>query len=301
MKKILISILATVLALAPALAANTTKSYQLSGFTGIRASNAFTVELTQSQSFSVSVDVPDYLEQYLRVTVEQNQLVIGLTTLPKAVERKLSAERRGVLSAVVRMPSLERVSLSGAAILECSGVFPALMDRAMRIDMSGTSHVNGLEVSGRSIDISLSGASGLDLTGSFNNMDVDISGASTVWAKADIDELDAELSGSGRLEFEGGVEEASIEASGAAHASLRSSITLRKLEIEGSGATSIDTRNAAAETVEVELSGAANCKVSAIRRIEVEASGASTCLYESGPDTRVNVIQVSRGATLRKL
>ena len=82
---------------------------------------------------------------------------------------------------------------------------------------------------------------------------------------------------------------------------IESADTLHELDIEGSGAASIDTRSAKANEVTVELSGAANCKVSAIRRISVEATGASTCSYEAEADTMVDVIQVARGASLRKL
>ena len=149
--------------------------------------------------------------------------------------------------------------------------------------------------------VSLSGAAEADLAGDFDEVSLDISGAGKIKLDSRCPELDAELSGSARADLKGSYREVSIEASGAARVDIESADTLHELDIEGSGAASIDTRSAKANEVTVELSGAANCKVSAIRRISVEATGASTCSYEAEADTRVDVIQVARGASLRKL
>ena len=113
--------------------------------------------------------------------------------------------------------------------------------------------------------------------------------------------MKAELSGSARLDLDGKFDAVSIEASGASQAELLSSTTLSSLDIECSGASSVESRQAKAMDVNVELSGASKCRVSALRRLSVEASGASTCYYEGGPDTKVEAVQISRGSTLKKL
>ncbi|MBR4817923.1 MAG: DUF2807 domain-containing protein [Bacteroidales bacterium] len=301
MKRILLTALAVMLAAATAFAGTFSNKYNLSGFTGIKASSLFHVELSPSSTFSVSIEAPDYLEQYIVAEVSHGQLVLRMKDLPNSVQRKLSDERSGVIRADMSMPLLESVSLSGAAALNVNGAFPALRNGRFLLDMSGATHAKGLSLSGPEADISLSGAAEADLAGDFDEVSLDISGAGKIKLDSRCPELDAELSGSARADLKGSYREVSIEASGAARVDIESADTLHELDIEGSGAASIDTRSAKANEVTVELSGAANCKVSAIRRISVEATGASTCSYEAEADTRVDVIQVARGASLRKL
>ncbi len=301
MKKIVLTALAAMLATAAAFAGTFSNNYNLSGFTGIRASSLFHVEVTPSSGFSVSIEAPDYLESYIIVEVNRNQLVLRMKELPKAISKKLSDERSGSVRAEVSMPQLESVSLSGAAALKANGTFPDLQRRPFLLDMSGATHARGLSVSAYEAKIVLSGATEADLTGDFDEVSLDISGAGKLKLDTKCPELEAELSGSARADLKGEFKEVSIEASGAARADLESAGALHELDIEGSGAASIDTRNAKAQEVSVELSGAANCRVSAIRRITVEATGASTCTYEAEADTKVDIIQIARGASLRKL
>ncbi len=301
MKKILLTTLAVILAIVPALAGTFSNDYKLSGFTGIRASSVFSVELSPSANFSVGIEAPDYMEPYIIVEVSRNQLVLRMKELPKSISRKLSDEKSGSVRAIVKMPLLESVSLSGAATLSAEGSFPTLRDRAFQLDMSGASHAKGLSLSAPSAIISLSGATEAGLTGRFTKVSLEISGAGRIKMGVEVSDLDAELSGSARADLKGNFKEVSIEASGAARVDMESDETLAELDIEGSGAASIDTRSAKAQEVSVELSGAANCKVAAIRTIAIEATGASTCSYEAEAGTRVDIIQVSRGASLRKL
>lgn len=301
MKKILLTTLAAILAIVPVLAGTFSNDYKLSGFTGIRASSFFNIELSPSSTFSVSMEAPDYLEPYIIVEVSHNQLVFRMKELPKSISRRLSDERSGSVRAIVRMPLLESISLSGAAVLNVEGAFPSLRDRAFQLDMSGASHAKGLSLSAPSASLSLSGATEAGLTGRFTKVSLDISGAGSVKMDVEVSDLDAELSGSARVDLKGSFKDVSIEASGAARVDMKSDDILAELDIEGSGAVSIDTRDAQAQEVSVELSGAANCKVSAIRTFTVEATGASTCSYEAEAGTKVDIIQISRGASLRKL
>ena len=281
MKKILLTALSVLLAATASLAATFSNNYSLSGFTGIRASSVFHVDVSQSSRYSVSVEAPDYLEPYISVEVEQNQLVLRMKQMPRAIEKRLSSENSGAVVAVVRMPRLESVSMSGAAVLRADGDFPTLKERPFRLDMSGASKARGLSLSASAAVISLSGAVEAGLTG------------------API--VKAELSGSGHLNMEGMFEDVSIQASGASGVHLLSEKVLSSLRIQGSGASSIDCRSAKAQNVRVGLSGASNCKVAALRTFEVEASGASSCSYEDAPGLDIDIIQVSRGASLRKL
>ena len=301
MKKILLTTMAVILALLPAMAGTFTKSYPFKDFTGISASHIFHVEVSPSSTFSVRVDAPDYLEPYINVTVERKQLILSVKALPKAINRRLSDEKVGAITAVVTLPVLESVSLSGAARLQCDGVFPDLGGRPFRLSLSGATHADGLAVSSDRSEIKLSGASHASLRGSYGKVGLEASGASKARLGVKSPSVDAELSGSARLDLEGEFDRVSIEASGAAQAELESDVTVSSLDIECSGASSVESRRAKALDVNVELSGASKCRVAVVNRIRVEASGASTCYYESGPDNKVDAVSVSRGSTLKRL
>ena len=301
MKKTLLTTLAVILALVPALAGTISKSYELKDFTGISATHVFQVDLRPSSTFSVKIEAPDYLEPYLNVRVDHKQLILSIKDLPKAVNRRLSDEKSGFLRAVVTMPVLESVSLSGAAKLQADGVFPDLGGRPFRLSLSGATHADGLAVSSDRTEIKLSGASHASLKGSYDKVGLEASGASKARLGVKSPSVDAELSGSARLDLEGEFDRVSIEASGASQAELQSSVTVSSLDIECSGASSVESRQAKAMDVNVELSGASKCRVAALRRLSVEASGASTCYYEGGPDTSIEAVQISRGSTLKKL
>ena len=301
MKKTLLTTLAAIMALVPALAGTFSKSYPLRDFTGISASHIFHVEISPAPTFSVKVEAPDYLEPYINVSVDRKQLTLSVKSLPRAIERKLSDERPGAIRAFVTMPELESVSLSGAARMECLGDFPDLGRGTFRLSLSGASHADGLSVPAARAEIRLSGASHASLRGRYANVGVEASGASKAKIGIMAPSVKAELSGSARLDLEGEFDLVSIEASGASQAELLSSTTLSSLDIECSGASSVESRKAKALDVSVELSGASKCRVSALRSITVDTSGASTCYYEGTNDTKVNAVSVSRGSTLKKL
>lgn len=301
MKKILLTALSVLLAASASLAATFSNSYSLSGFTGIRASSFFHVNVSQSSRYSVSIEAPDYLEPYISVEVEQNQLVLRMKQFPRAIEKRLSSEKSGAIIAEVRMPRLESVSLSGAAVLTAEGEFPTLRERPFRLDMSGASRARNLSLSASAAVISLSGAAEAGLTGRYGEMRIEASGAANAKLGIEAPIVKAELSGSSHLNMDGMFEDVAIQASGASSVNLLSERTLSSLKIQGSGASSIDCRSAKTQNVRVGLSGASNCKVAALRTFEVEASGASSCSYEAGPGLDIDIIQVSRGASLRKL
>lgn len=300
MKRIILTIAAVLLSLTPTLAGTISKSYPYKGFTGIRASHVFHVSLSASPTFSVRVEAPDYLEPYLIVEQDRGQLVLRINRLPRDIERKFSKEKIGSLYAEVSMPALESVSLSGAARLEAEGDFAPLGGKTFRLDLSGATHASGLSVQAAVADIRLSGASNAGLKGIYEKVGLESSGASKSRLGVDAVTVNAELSGSSSLDLEGEFDKISVEASGASHADLQSTAIMSLLNIECSGASSVNGRDAKAENVSVEISGASNCKVSALRSLTVEATGASTCYYED-TGSKVDIIQVSRGAALRKL
>ena len=273
-----------------------TRDYDYCDFTGLSVSNAFSVDLRRGNRFSIRVQVPDYLEPYLRVRVINDVLTIGLDELPRRIQQKRNADNQA-MTAVVTMPRLYSLRLSGAVRLRSGDTFPS-DHAAFRIHLSGSSRVDDLSVSGRGEAwVRCSGASTLSMTGRFDAWDVELTGSSSLRLAASAEALEADLSGASRAVFEGDFSDADVEMSGSAKVRINGRVT--ELDVDGSGASSLEAGDT--QRCEVELSGAAECKVTVHDRLKVDLSGASKCRYHASKNIEVEVESVSHGATLKRL
>jgi hypothetical protein len=201
-----------------------TKNFDLSGFTAIDASSAFQIDVTQSESFTVSVTADDNLWDHVVVRKDGDTLVLGL--------QPPGAYSNTHLSAKVSMPTLSRVNLSGAS----GGTVRGFKSQApLTLQLSGASHLSG-DVQASNADFGLSGASNISLTGAadslrlegsgacnadlsgfaVNSANVQLSGAS----KANVNvknSLDYELSGASHLTFTGNPHMGTMNTSGASN------------------------------------------------------------------------------------
>jgi len=207
-----------------------TQEMDFSDFTRLDISSAFTVDITRGDSYRVSITADDNLFSYLNVYKVGNTLHVGLN--PSA------AYIRTTQRAVIVMPDLERLDLSGASSGRVRGFS---VNHLMEIELSGTSSLaianmaagrTRIEVSGTS-DVSgnidtaecifkVTGASNVVLTGAAEHLDIEVSGASKVdlsrlpGEDAEVilsgpsnaiintgGRLDAELSGASLLEYTG--------------------------------------------------------------------------------------------------
>jgi hypothetical protein len=212
-----------------------------SGFTSIEAGSAFEVEITQADSYSLTITADDNLFEYIEVSKVGQTLKVGLKPDSHVSSATLIAE--------IAMPALYGLYLSGATrstaqgfssshdfILDLSGA-SALNTRDMAVgdaefDMSGASRLTGdltagdaefnasgastvrLQGSAHDIVIEGSGASRVELAGfRVSNADVSLSGASQAMVNLD-GRLDADLSGASHLEYIGEPTMGVIETSG---------------------------------------------------------------------------------------
>ena len=202
MKKILLILVAIVATVICAFAESETSSslfkthYDYRDFTMLSISSAFEVELTFADTYSVDVEVPDFLEPYLKVTCVAGKLRIGLLNLPKNIQRKLN-DKYDQMHAWVAMPSIHSLSMSGATRLTTLGVPRLAPNESLSIEMSGASYLEMLEAS------------------SNDRLTVDLSGASKANLKADFDVLSIEVSGASKLKLEGSAGKLSVDCSGA--------------------------------------------------------------------------------------
>ena len=168
-----------------------TQDRSVSDFTRVDVSSGFKVQITQSNTYKVSVTADDNVLNYTQTTVSGNVLTVRLQP---GVSFQTST-----LKAVIAMPTLEGVMLSGGTNITASG-FSSSND--FTADLSGGSY---LKITGRAGDLEAvcSGGSTIEMSGfPVNNTSVDFSGGS----KGTINlsgRLDATLSGGSRLYYLG--------------------------------------------------------------------------------------------------
>jgi hypothetical protein len=130
------------------------KSFDLRDFMTVELSSTFDVEITQAETFAVSVTVDDNLLDRVLAEVRGDTLVLGLTPGHSV--------RRATLEASIAMPTIKRIKLTGASRATV-GVFKPMP--SFEAEASGTSAVTG-EIVADHLDVRLSGASRIDVSGS---------------------------------------------------------------------------------------------------------------------------------------
>ncbi len=180
----------------------------ISGFDKVDISNAFEVDIEQSDTFSVIVSVDDNLVEHLNVVKSGNTLKIGFK--PGTAH----SVRNATLEATVTMPELIGVDLSGASEATITGFESS---KSLNTDLSGASSLRGdIEAGDAMFDVS--GASKVTLSGFAGDVNIDASGASSI----DLSDF--------------AVGDATVEASGASRVTVNASGTLNA---DASGASKI--------------------------------------------------------------
>jgi hypothetical protein len=209
-----------------------TQTYDNTGFTGVDVGSALDLEITQGDSYSVTITAGKNIFDHIHVTQSDNILKISITSWSFGWWWGRSTPRVNIT-----MPVLNYLELSGASsgtakgfksgedfIADVSGASDLNLDMEtgrFTATVSGASNIKGrLTATGSDIDIS--GASDINLTGSggdiklqssgastaalmyypVNNANVDFSGASN--GSLDISgKLDVKLSGASDLKYTG--------------------------------------------------------------------------------------------------
>lgn len=304
MKQLFTFVAALFVALLPAAAApekdpdfvmTETKTFDVAPFNALEVSWIYVVELAQSPTQSVEVEAPDFVMPYLQVKVRNSCLILDVSGMPRDVRRKMERGEHSV-RAVVTMPTLTQVEMSGASRLFAVGDFQA---NAFRMELSGASSLKGLQMSADRANLQCSGASKFQIKGDLVDVKANLSGASKGDLESNGIDLNLDLSGSSKLDLAGFHDKARIEAS--AVTSVRMKGSLGALQLTGSGAAKIDLMDCPTQDARLELSGAASTKIEVINTLGVELSGGSSCQYKAGPNLQFVEMEVSRGASLRKL
>lgn len=247
--------------------------YNYTDFTALTVSHAFRVELTFADAWAVDVEVPAYIEPYLRVSCSAGNLRIGVANLPRSIQRKLN-DSSDKLYARVTMPRLLSLNLSGAVRLTAVGRPRLRPDDNLDIELSGASQLEAFAANGNgTLSIGLSGASKARIRATFPSVKTILSGASKLTFEGDADNLRIDFSGASSSRLTGNYGHVRAGLSGSSKAELAGDT--RTLKLEASGASKYEASGVTGQA-EVELSGATKCQVAVSGRLDYELSGAST-------------------------
>lgn len=267
--------------------------YNYRDFSMLSISSAFHVELTFTDTYSVDVEVPDFLEPYLKVTCLAGKLRIGLANVPKDIQRKLN-NQHDQLHAWVSMPNLQALSMSGATRLSTTGVPALARNQSLSIEMSGASVLENLEAgSNDRMTIDLSGASKATLKADFPVLDIELSGASKLKLTGDAEKMAVDCSGASNCQFTGDYQSLRSEISGSSRMDVSGDVRTMVVDCSGSSKVEID---GIVEKAEVELSGVSKATLSVKERLDYELSGVSTLRFRDlGASVRG---EISRGSKI---
>ena len=274
-----------------------TKTYDVRNFKELEVSSIFNVTLTRSSNFSLKIKAPEDIMEYVVARVRENTLELGLDNVPRSISRKYD-DGGYDLEAEISMPELCGLEMSGATKFTTSDTFD-IGSKEFDLDVSGAAKIEGLSIKAGSIDCEVSGASHVYMSGKCGRAELDISGASNSNLKIDADDLELDVSGASDLDLDGTFGSMSIDASGAVNASISGSV--KTLTAEVSGAAKIKASGLTAENAKASTSGTSSCTVNATRRVVLSSTGVSSLRYKDNSGLDVEIEELSKTASIKKL
>lgn len=273
MKRLLLTLAASAIALLSANAEEKTKTYDFGDIKSITAGSSYQIHVTHGKSKEVKVVYDSDIEKYQKLDVRYSG---GTLNLSLKQEKPLKSWTKSTeIHVYLEMDDINELDLSGAAKATFSGDFKS---ETLGLDLSGAASVRDLNVRGENLEADVSGAANADLTGNFTGkIEVDISGAAKFDLKSDAEYLEADVSGASKLRCAGNFKECEISCSGASNADFTGKVG--KADFECSGASGIDAQDFIAKTVEVELTGASKAEVNASDDLYYNVSRASKMTY----------------------
>lgn len=234
MRKIVLALTALLFTFAVAEADTVKKTIKMDGFSGIQADDAFEIIVEHSDSYKIEIELTSEFVPYLLVKNRAGIVELSFSKLPMKLKQK---NRSKVAKAVIKLPELHYVGLTGASTLSSNDQFTSPM-HSFSMELSGGSEVSNLNIDAPDVDVKISGASRAVV--SFRSSNVK-----------------AELAGASRLDVVGRTADFTVKASGAS-----------KVNAEAFEAQNIDVKANSASKVSVlpvfelsvEMSGASKCE-----------------------------------------
>ena len=272
-----------------------TKDYNLKDFTGINASGIVEVQVVKSNTWKVTVTMPDVLEDYMVVRVSNGQLNLNMLTVPIKITRNL---KNWNVTAKVEMPVLSRLDMSGATKFKCNDTFD-IGDEIFKMDISGAAKVESLDVIARRLNMEMSGATVANFAGDFDDADIEMGGAAKGTFNINAIRLHQEIAGAVKTQHNGDFDKINLEASGAAAITFNGKAAY--MLTEASGAAKVVAKAFPIDDVKMVISGASYCEINAGSYLEVDASGGSSLKYVAHDGLNLKINSNGRGSSVTKM
>ena len=280
------------------------KTYDLSGFTGVYASAAVDVELTQGDAFSVVAYTESGDFSGLELRVEDGVLIatrpeeiwkgentsgwrrffdIGSNGKNISVKRvdgqrviKINGERVPTYTVRVTAPSIDRLGASSSSIVTTKGI--KTLDLAIKTSTSG--NINA-EVTSSDVSVDASTSGDVILSGTCDNLDIKASTSGDVKASdltAQQSDLRASTSGNIRATVSGG--NVSVDASTSGDVIL--SGTCDNLDAKASTSGEVKANDLTCQNGNLRASSGADISVTLTETVSAHASSGGDILVRGG-------------------
>ncbi len=222
-----------------------TYEYNLDGFSGIEGTDSFDIEVKPSNKFSVLIIADKSVRDKLIVEKRGDHLYLGMKPFTFF---NIKSPR-----AIITMPVLESVLLSGASSMVAAGFNS---EKDFVCDISGASSID-IDIAAEDCSLRFSGASDATIVLAAKNIFMDISGSSDIEIYGFGLDLRADLSGASSAELSDFfIKNADVEISGSSDININMD---GKLNIDASGASNMYyTGNVIMG--DIDLSGASSIK-----------------------------------------
>lgn len=284
MKKLLVWFICTMLA-APVAAQTITRKMDLSGFSEIEIEGVFDVTLIQSDRYSVDIAYDEPLK--VKAYVEGKRLIL------RTVFNEKNYRNTPHCRAIVRMPKLERLSISGASSLTCEGKFAG---ESFGLRASGASKISGLDLEATNVELHVSGACSMGFIGKTETAQCYFSGAAKIRMKLQSDRQTFDVSGACKIEADLLCDELKAKVSGATSLKLNGKTDL--LTIDNLGASKIEATGMQANRANVTAAGAASSAVRVTGTLNANLTGVCHMTYTGDP--QLGTISVGELCSLKK-
>jgi hypothetical protein len=206
-----------------------TENKDFTGFTSLDIGSAFDVDISRSDTYSVTISADESLFDYIDVTQTGTELKIYLS--PRHIFTDFTLGKR-VLKAEITMPSLVSLEISGASKGKVTGFNSS---SSMDLTVSGATTLSLVSIGTGSLRGEVSGASKVSGNLTASNADFVVSGASTLELSGSSASIILEVSGASRADLEEfQVDDADASVSGASEATV---FVEQDLDVEVSGAS----------------------------------------------------------------
>ncbi len=129
-----------------------TVDFELADFTAVKIDASFDYSIQQGNDFSVEITIDSSFANHLDVTVSGDMLLVGF--------KPNSDVRTRVLEAVIVMPAVQRIELTGSVV----GTLAGFSGNTLDVLLSGNAFLEGINLNYIYVTVDGNGSAGFDMS-----------------------------------------------------------------------------------------------------------------------------------------